>query len=306
MLIVEKLFVFFLLMMLGLLLMKVKMLDENTCRKISAIVVNVANPALILSSAFNAGTVPKSELLLTASISIALFAVMIGVGVLLPKLLGARGAEADAYSLMTVFSNIGFMGLPLIAAIYGNSALLYGSVFIIPYNLLIYTYGEGLMRRSEPGSGHGGSLLKKVLNPGVISSAVAVVIYLTGFTMPDVIASPITYLSNLTAPLSMMVIGASLAGVKFKEFVTDKRMLIFTGLRMIVFPIVLCLLIRLIVGEGVLLGVCVVMTAAPVGSMTAMMAQEFGGSYKLISKGVALTTILCVATIPLVFAVLGI
>jgi malate permease and related proteins len=249
--------------------------------------------------------VPRSQLLVTAGIAVVLFAVMIGAGTLLPRLLRVKGQEADAYSLMTVFSNIGFMGLPLISALYGNSALLYGSVFIIPYNLLIYTYGEGLMRRADAGGMHRKISIRKILNPGVVSSVAAVTIYLTGVTLPDVIASPIGYLSNLTAPLSMMVIGASLAGVKIREFFTNRKMLIFTAVKMLALPIAVCLLIRLAVGDGVLLGVCVVMTAAPVGSMTAMMAQEFGGAYKLISQGVALTTLLCVATIPLVFAVMG-
>ncbi len=305
MLIVEKLLVFFLLMMAGLLLIKIGILDENACRKFSAIVVNVANPALILRSAMEADQVSHTDLLVTVGIAAALFTVLIGIGILLPRLLGAKGREADAYSLMTTFSNIGFMGLPLISAIFGDSALLYGSVFIVPYSLLIYTYGEGLVHRPE-GKGHLLASLKKAVNPGVIACVLAVTIYLAGWRVPEVIAAPIGYLSNLTAPLSMMVIGASLAGVKVKEFFTDKRMLVFSAVKMLALPVLLCLLIRLVIGNGVLLGVCVIVTAAPVGSMTAMMAQEFGGEYRLISKGVALTTILCVVTIPIVFAVLGI
>jgi malate permease and related proteins len=306
MLIVEKLLIFFLLMMTGWLLVKVGMLDEHASRKISAIVVNVANPALIISSAFNTDAVLQSKLLLTAGIAVALFAVMLGVAAFIPRLLRVQGQAADAYSLMTVFSNIGFMGLPLLSALYGSAALLYGSVFLIPYNLLIYTYGEGLMRRSGKAGGSRKFSLRKVLNPGVIASIVAVILYLTGTTLPDVIAAPIGYLSNLTAPLSMMVIGASLVGVKVKEFYTDKRMLLFAVLKLIVFPAAACLLLRLVLDDAMLLGVCAVMLAAPVGSMTAMIAQEFGGAYKLVSRGVALTTILCVATIPLVFAIAGI
>jgi malate permease and related proteins len=305
MLIVEKLFVFFLLMLTGLVLMKTGVLDENACKKLSAIVINVANPALILRSALSADKVPPSELLVTAVIAVALFTVLLGVGALLPRLLRVKGQVADAYSLMIIFSNIGFMGLPLISAIFGDSALLYATVFFVPYNLLIYTYGERLIHHPDGKGGRLTASLKKALNPGVIACVAAVTIYLTGVRVPDVIASPVEYLSNLTAPLSMMVIGASLAGVKVKEFFTDGRMLAFSAVKMLALPIALCLLLRLVIGNGVLLGVCVVMTAAPVGSMTAMMAQEFGGEYRLISKGVALTTILSVVTIPIVFAVMG-
>ncbi|MDD3213147.1 MAG: AEC family transporter [Eubacteriales bacterium] len=303
MLIVEKLLVFLILMLTGLFLTRVRILDEPTCRKLSALVVNVANPAMIIKSTLAENVITGSELVTTALISAGMFAMLIAVGIWLPKLLRAERSETNAYTLMTVFSNIGFMGLPLISAIYGDSALLYVTVFIIPFNILIYTYGIALMRGPEPAAERS-SLLGKILNPGVVASAVALAIYLLHIPIPDVIAAPVGYLSDLTAPLSMMVIGASLAGVKLREFFTDVRLFAFSIVKLLVMPIVLCFLLKLLIGEGVLLGVCIVMAGAPVASMTVMMAQEYEGDYTLTSKGVALTTILSVVTIPAVFAVL--
>ncbi len=304
MLIAQKLMIFLVLMLVGLLLMKIRLLDEPTCRKLSSLVVNVANPAMILYSAIVDSTIPGSELLMTAAIAVGMFAMLLVIGAILPKLLKTEGQDASAYSLMTVFSNIGFMGLPLVAVLFGSSALLYVSVFIIPFNILIYTYGVALMQQPDPVTGKSSFSMREIINPGVVASVIAVAVYLLHIRLPEVIAVPTEYLSNLTAPLSMMVIGASLADVKIKEFFTDTRLLAFSFIKLLVVPVLTCFFLKPLIGDGVLLGVCIVMTGAPVASMTVMMAQQYGGEYTLISKGIALTTILSVVTIPLVFAIL--
>ncbi len=98
----------------------------------------------------------------------------------------------------------------------------------------------------------------------------------------------------------MMVIGASLATINLKKLFTDLRLLLFSVIKLLVLPAVGVMVIRQFVDNEVILGVCLVMLATPVGSMTAMLAQQYDGDYEMASKGVALTTILSVATIPLV------
>ena len=98
----------------------------------------------------------------------------------------------------------------------------------------------------------------------------------------------------------MMVIGASLATIDLKKLFTDGRLILFSVIKLIIIPVIGIMIVRQFVDNAVICGVCMVMLATPVGSMTAMLAQQYDGDYEMASKGVALTTILSVATMPLV------
>lgn len=202
---------------------------------------------------------------------------------------------------MTVFSNIGFMGFPVVSALYGSGALLYAALFMIPYNILIYTYGISAMAvKEDSGSRKSGVSFGRILNIGVIACILTIAIYLLGIPIPEFIKNTATQLSNLTAPLSMMIIGASLASLNLKELFTDRKLLVFSIIKLVLIPAAGVLLIKQFVSSEVICGVCMVMLATPVGSMTAMLAQQYDGDYEMASKGVALTTVLSVVTMPLV------
>ncbi|HPJ02615.1 MAG TPA: AEC family transporter [Candidatus Limiplasma sp.] len=304
MLILEKMLVFLILMLVGLLLAKVRVLDEPSSRKLSAIVLYVANPALLIGSSQTEHNIPGAQLLTTLLIALLMFAVLIATAAVLPRLFRLGREEGSAYALMAVFSNIGYLGIPLINEVLGSQAILYASVFILVFNVLIYTYGVMILQRAISQPAQHTASWRKLINPGVLSGIVAVVFYLLKIKLPDVINVPLGYLSNLTAPLSMLLIGAALAQVSFLSFFSDWKLLIFSVLKLLVLPILLGFVLKLAIGGGDLLGVCIIMMSAPVGSMTVMMAQQYGGDYTLLSRGVTLTTVLCIATIPIVFAVL--
>jgi malate permease and related proteins len=304
MMIFDKMLIFLILMLVGLLLAKLRIIDEQTSRKLSAIVLYVANPALILNSSQTEHTIPDSQLLTALLIAVAMFALLIAAAAILPGIMRLKQNEANAYAMMTVFSNIGFMGIPLISEIIGSAAVLYASVFILLFNILFYTYGVMIQQRGADSASQIRFSFRRFINPGVISSIIAVTFYLLRVRLPDVFTAPLGYLGNLTAPVSMMIIGATLAGVNIRSFFTDGKLLAFSVLKLLVLPILGGLLLKAFIGAGDLLGVCIVMLSTPVGSMTVMLAQQYGGEYTLLSKGVTLTTLLCVATIPIVFAVL--
>ncbi len=193
------------------------------------------------------------------------------------------------------------MGFPVIAAVYGKSALLYGAVFMIPYNVLIYTYGIQILKGTN---GEKETFqIKKILNIGVLACVLAAVLYISKFPVPQFARAAAEGLSNLTGPLSMIVIGISMTKIPLGELFTDIRLLIFSAVKLLVIPILGMLIIKQFVTDEILCGVCMVMLATPVGSMTAMLAQQYGGDQETVTKGVSLTTILSVITIPVVSAI---
>lgn len=308
MLLLEQMAVLFLLMGIGYFCYKKKIITDEAGKKLSAIVVNIANPALVFTGCLGDEKIQGRELLVTIAIIVGMYLALLIVAWILPGILRVERKSRGTYEAMTVFSNIGFMGFPVIAALYGKGALLYAALFTIPYNILIYTYGISAMSKgAEPSEGERKGndagirfMLKRVMNVGVIACIVTMIVYLCKIPVPGIIADTVTHLSNLTAPLSMMVIGASLATIDLKKLFTDVRLLVFSAIKLLVIPIIGMLIIKRFVSNEIICGVCLVMLATPVGSMTAMLAQQYDGDYEMASKGVALTTILSVATIPLV------
>ena len=347
MVMLQQMIVMFLMMTVGYLCYKKQILTEEVSKKVSAIVVNVANPCMILSSALTDQKMQGKELLQTLAIVVFMYAFLLIVAQLLPKILRIRKESRGAYAAMMVFANIGFMGFPVLAAMYGNGALLYGAVFQIPFNILIYTYGVAVLtgkpnaggktevdgkpemtgktgqcqdvqgitetvnekfenkesNREQQGKKQGTvEIMKKVFNIGVIACIAAMLIYFLRIPVPSFLQAFITNLGNLTAPLSMMIIGASLAQMPLKELFLDKKLLLFSLVKLLILPAAWMLMVNRVAEQEILRGVCLVMVATPAGSMTAMLAQQYGGDYETASRGVALTTVLSVVTMPILAA----
>lgn len=299
----QQMIVLFLIMLVGFIAYKKDYINDNASKKLSSIVVNIANPALILSSILSMDhTVTGKDLMTTVVIAAALFAGLLLISLFVPALFRVDRQSYGAYRVMTVFSNIGFMGFPIISSVFGSSALLYATLFLIPYNVLIYTYGIHTMKANKEGEKEKLNL-GQIFNIGVIACVLAIILFACQVKLPDFLASGITMLSNLTAPLSMMVIGASMAVIDFKNLLSDYKLLLFSLFKLLLLPILGTLLVKQFVSNEVICGVTMVMLATPVGSMTAMLAQEYDGDYELASKGVMLTTLLSVVTIPIVSAI---
>ena len=294
----------FLLMAVGYLLGKIGMLDKGSSKKITALVVNVSNPAIIIVSCANKERESGNMLLLCAVLSVSIYVYLFAVSFFLPRLLRIPKKDCGTYEVMTIFSNIGFLGLPLILSVYGETAVLYATLFLFPYNVLIYTLGIRLLQKGTRAQKKPFSL-RDIFNIGTCSAILALLLYLFGVPVPGAITGMLTYLSNLSAPLSMILIGYSMTTFPMREMFTDRRLILFCLPRLLLVPLVAMLLIRQVVTDRYLLGVCLIMLATPVGSMTAMMAELYGGDEVLAGKGVALSTALSVATIPALSLLLG-
>lgn len=308
MILLQQMMVLFIIMMIGFVCRRIGLIRAEGSKMLSGIVVNVANPALILSSSANKeSSIQGKELVITLGLAVCFYLIFLVLAEIVPRVLRVSKEDLGVYKAMTVFSNIGFMGFPLLSAMYGSEALLYASLFTIPYNILIYTYGVSSMSKEDKDKEQKSSIpWSKIFNIGVIFSIIAVVLYLTKLPVPTVITDAAGTLGNLTAPLSMIVIGDAMSQMKIKELITDKKLMLFTGIKLLVIPIAGLFFIKHLNLSPMLTGVCMVMLSTPVGSMTAMLAQQYDGNYELASKGVAVTTLLSVITMPIVSMIMNI
>lgn len=304
MLLLQQMIIFFLIMLIGYICRKIGVFGETTGKMVSGIVINIGMPALIIASGMNPETLEnKGKLLFTLGVALIFFAIMFVIAELLPRLLRADREDYGAYQVMTIFSNIAFMGYPLLDAMYGSEAVIHAAIFNLLYSVLNYTYG---IRKMQTGGQREKFSWKQLLNVGVISCLIAVILYVTEIPVPMIFEDTATRIGAITGPLSMLVIGDSLAQIRLKDLFTDVRLLIFSAVKLLLMPALLLWGLGLFVTDPMFRGVCLVMTATPVGSMTVMLAQQYDGDYRLTSKGVALTTVLSVATMPFLFWLLKI
>lgn len=290
--------ILFILMMIGYLCQRLGYINDEVSRRLSSIVINIANPAVLISGCITEKRLAINVLANVFIVVILVFAVLIIAAQFLPIILGVPKTDIGIYRAMTVFSNMGFMGIPMVNALYGSDAIIYIVIFTIPFNVLIYTYGVIVITRENHFS------LKKacsyIVNVGVCASVLALVIYLTGYTPPLIIRSSLNYIGNLVSPLSMMIVGASFAGMHVRKMMVNYKLLIFAFIKMLVIPIISIFILKQFVADTQFLGVCMVVLATPIGTMTAMLAQQNDVDSSIATEGIALTTLMSVLTIPLV------
>lgn len=285
-------------MLVGIAARRKGFLTEANQPQITQIVMNIAYPAIILSGVTGDGPhIEGMELLKAVGVILALL-----VAWLLPRLLRFPERERGIVNVMVVFTNIGFMGVPMIDGIYGKDALIYMTVH--PVQSAVFSYA---IETIKGGSGEGGSFTwRSLVNPGMMACFLAIIIYLADIRLPYVLSTSIRMLGTMTAPLAMMLMGASLLDTEWKGIYKDARILLFTVMKMMVIPVVIMLLLEQFVSNIYLLAVCMAMVATPAGNVIPLFAGLYNkGAYQTSVKGVALSTLVAVATMLIVAFLTG-
>lgn len=163
------------------------------------------------------------------------------------------------------------------------------------FNIFCYSYGIYLISGDDKLSFD----FKQLINPGIIFSIIAIIIYLTKWKMPQIIGETSNLIGSITTPLAMMLIGSSLADIPPKEVINDIRLYPYTIIKQIIMPILFWWVLKFIVVDKVVLGVLVVLVAMPVGSSTVMFCNQYEGNVDLASKSIFITTLASVFTIPI-------
>ncbi len=299
MVIFQQMGIFFIVMVIGYFAGRCGRISSETGRQLSWLVVNVANPAMILESGSSPpGSVSGGGLLTALLTAVLTFAFLILCAYAVPALLKVPAGRRRIYRLMTVFSNIGFIGLPILSAAFGKESLLYGSLFIIVYNLLIYTYGRALMEK-QGSRKNPREKIRQICNIGVFAALGALALAAARVQLPPFAGTVLSMLSSLTAPLSMLVVGASIGGMKLSELFTDRKILLLCVLKLLVLPALGMAVVDRFVPIRALQATCLVMLATPIGSMTVMFAKDYGNEPETASKAVAVSSMLAVVTLPL-------
>ncbi len=296
--IVGKVAVMLILIVVGYIVTKVGMLTEKGAAEITSLLVKIVTPCLIINSLIaSGGGLQAGEMLLGAAVAALSMVISIAVSMVLFRKESPERQKVLRFSV--IYSNAGFMGLPLVQSIVGDRGVVFGSLFIVVFNLICWTHGYAMMSGSS-------KLSPKtiLLNPGVIGLAIGLPLYFLKVPLPSFVTEPIGFLSNLNTPLAMLIIGSYVARVDMKSFVSD-----FSVYKMALFRLVLCPaaylgLLLLIRPEPDLFISSVIQASAPVAANCVLFAVEYHRDSALASKTVAVSTVLSIVTIP-VFTILA-
>lgn len=277
------------------------MMDSHTNTQMSKMIVNVFNPMLILSSAAgSAGLVSLGTIGLVGAIALGMFAIFITVGMVLSPLFDKAQEQRKIFQEMFVFSNLGFIGIPVVSSILGEEYVVYVTEFLLIYTIVFYTYGVALMDGKFSFSS-----LKSMLNPGTVSGLAALLIIVCGIQLPDFLKTAITYLGNVTSPMALVAVGFTLAHSDLKKIFCQPRLYVFSAVKLLALPLAMLPLLKLVTEDQSLISVCMVMFGMPIGNMPLILGTQKGIDGSTCSAAIILTTILCVLTIPVLMAVAG-
>jgi len=275
------------------------MLDAHTNQQMSHMIVLIFNPLLIVSNAIGAaGQISSAAMGKVALIACGMFLFFIVCGMLLSPLFERTDLQQrKIFQTMFVFSNLGFIGIPVVSSILGAQYVVYVTEFVLIYTLVFYTYGIALM------DGHfSAASVKAMVNPGMACGIAALGIILFEIPLPGFLKTSITYLGGVASPMALVAVGFTLAHADLKTVFGQPRLYVFSVVKLLVLPLLLLPILRMVIKDAPLAAVCMIMFGMPIGNMPLILGNERGIDGTTCGAAIILTTILCVFTVPVLMA----
>ena len=298
----------FIIMLPGYILKKMGIITKEHAEGMSSLITNVTFPCLVIVSM----QMEFSATILSNCINaIIVFSCIIAVTMLMARLVSSRAklppTQSGIFTFMLMFGNTGFIGFPVLSGLFGQEAVLYGALCDAVYNVFMFTIGIAIIKPAEEKRDARTMLkqaVKESLNPCFFGLVIGLVLFIGRITLPDIIAGPLEAIGNITSPLAMLVIGTHLASISFKELFSAKHAYVVCLLKLIITPLIGLVFVKLIVGTGSLLASAIVIESAmPVAMCSVIFSEQYKADVDFAVKGVMLTTVMCIVTIP-IFAIL--
>ena len=293
--------VLFVLMAVGAVLRWTKLLKDASLDGMVNLLILVVTPCLIVD-VFQRPFSPAMLSGLGLSFLIALLG-HAAVIVLAQLLVRHRdGNVRRPMMLAAVFSNAGFMGLPLERAVLGDVGVFYGIVYVVVFNLVMWSWGYGTMKKEVARSSFFN--LHSVVNPGTVGIFLGLPLFFCSAKLPAIVGTPVHLIAGLNTPLAMIVIGYCLVGAKLARVAKMPVVYVATGIRLVGYPLLVVAALypfRQWLDRDMMVALTV-SASAPVAAMVSMFATKFGRDVDTSVAVVSGSTLLSILTMPAVIA----
>lgn len=298
--IIEQVLILAVLMAVGFVGGKTKVLGEIESDAMTKVLTQIALPALTISAfsvGFSKETINGVIIVLILAFLSHLFAAVIGRFAFIKY----NRDQNVVLRFGNTFSNSSFMGLPFIYALMGETALLYGSIYMIAFHVLLWTYGENLLKIDKEKF----NVTVFIKNPAIIALIIGSIIFFINRPLPVVMATPISMLSSLTSPLAMLILGEKISQIKFKEVFSNLSLYYFTFIKLLVTPLLIAIILSFFPIDPLIKNVVIIMQALPVAVLSVVLSQKHNVDYKLASKITIITHVLSILTLPIISLILN-
>lgn len=291
----EQVISLFIILIIGYLASSFGFLSEKTATGMGKLMVYVTNPLLIFM-AFQQGVDKGQWGVMTTIIGIS---ALIHIAVTVLSLFLFRNkhpGEAGALRFSLIFSNCGYMGYPLLRAAFPVNGMFYGACYVLFFTIYMWTVGVFMLSRGKKSAG----LKKAILNPGVIAAVLGLVFCLLGIKLPGVLSGAINSTAEMTFPLAMLVLGNMLRNAPLGKIIGNTGAYLVSVIKLLVLPLAVLLICGIFnVSEGNAY-IAIIMAATPCATKAPILAGTYGSDRNSALACTAITSLACVATIPLV------
>ena len=293
----------FALVVVGFIAGKLGYLGGDFDRQLSRLVINITCPALILSSAMT-GTLPDRKYILPLLlISTITYVLLTGVGFLLPRYLTKDKSVQGPIGFALIFGNVGFMGYPVVASIFGHEAVFYAAVLNVVNTFAVFTIGTMLITGA---SSDRERFEKKVLysTPMLAAYLTMAIVALRIDNIPTAISQPLTMLGNITVPAALLIIGSSMSQLSLRTMLGNQTVYATTLLRLAILPIGIHFLMKLMGFAPLVVNINTLVIAMPVATYGTILCLKYGKDTTMITEVTFVTTLASVITIPILVTLL--
>lgn len=291
----EKMVVLFTILFAGFFCGKAGIMDVESNKSLSRLVANLTNPMLVLASVMtDERLLSPAEVLQVTLLAAGCYAFLIASSLLLPKLLHLEPRERGPYRFFYIFSNIGFMGYPLVRAMFGEGAMFHLTIFVLFFQLVCWSYGA----QTISGEGRFRLSWRILKTPCVLSALLAYAIYLSGVHIPRIVADVVKTTGEITSPLAMLILGCALSQCSLRDVFGRPKLYLLALIKLIVVPLAAFFVLRTFIKDPLLLSLTTVVLAMPAATNATILTYQNHGDDRLAASGVFLTTLLSVASVP--------
>ena len=276
-------------------------------KKLSKVVIDITCPALILSSAMTGELPDRRYILPLLGISVLTYVLLTGVALLLPRFLTKKKDDEGVIGFAMMFGNVGFMGYPIVASIFGHEAVFYAAVLNVVNTFTVFTVGTMLVvgknREStvEEKEMSRKKMLRKVLysTPMLSAYLTMLIVALEIKDIPEFISQPLTMIGNITVPAALLIIGSSMSQLPLRALLGNGTIYTTTLMRLAILPIGIHYLMTLLGFSSFVVGINTVVIAMPVATYGTILCLRHGKDTTLITEVTFITTLLAMISIPL-------
>lgn len=291
------------LMIIGLVLGRKEIFGKEFNRGVSFFLLKITLPCLIIVSMQRPFTAElASSGLLTLGLSFSLYILFFLLSLIIIKFFSDSPERKNIYQFVLIFSNVGFMGFPLMEALWGRESIFLGAIFNVFFNFFVFSIGILILKKGQSG---GENPLKEILtNPGIWATVIGFLLFFFSVKLPGPVFKTLDLLGGLTTPLSMVLIGSALALSSIRAAWKNSNLWLLSFFRLLALPLIVWLILDFLQIPKEVSRVAVLLTAMPAAANTTLLANEYTEHPGLASQSVLVTTTLSFLTIPFLVVLL--